>query len=373
MLFVVSTPIGNLSEITQRALDVIKKSDAVVCEDTRVTLKLLNYYGINKQLIRYNYHSEKSTYYIVEMIESGKTLCLVTDAGTPCISDPGWKIVKVLREKGIRVEVVGINSAVIAAVAGSGFDGSRFAFAGFLPRSDSKRKKILSSYLNLRVPVVVYESATRLTETLKYVRENFGDIECVVARELTKIHEEWIYGTINEVIEKISLKKEFKGEISVVFYRTDISKISNIGFVCSGNTCRSVMAEAYAKKISKSSSFNFSSAGLYAFEDTEVPENVFKILEKEGISRFKHTPKQIDRSFIEANDLILTMTRDHKKRLIMLFPEYENKIYTFAEYAGENGDVYDPYAKDYIFYEMVFKQIKRYVDFLINKLAEKTG
>ena len=372
MLYIISTPLGNLSDLIPQAIEAMKTSDYIVCEDTRVTSKLLSYYGISGKVLRYNEHSDASFERISLLLKGGSKVCFLTDAGTPCISDPGWRIVRYARENNIDVKVIGGSSALIYALAGSGFDASRFTFLGFLPRSQTRAKRMLSVALTNFSTVVVYESPKRVKDLLDLVLLNFGDIKCVVAREITKIYEEWIYGKISEVIKRLNEKEEIKGEITLVFsYHKEGFKISRIGFVCSGNTCRSVMAENYARKIileNRIDNISVSSAGL-CVKDEKVSENTTLVLRKENIS-LSHTPKQIDRYFIESNDLILTMTRDQKKKILAIFPEYDNKVFTLSEYSGVGGDVYDPYGKDYTFYEAVFEQIKRMVDVLIRKVSE---
>ncbi len=372
MLLVVSTPIGNLDEISQRALNAIKECDVIVCEDTRVSLKLLSYYGIKKKVIRYKEFSDRANEKIIEMAKQGKSICLISDAGTPCISDPGWRIVKLAIDNGIEVKVIGVNCANVAAVAGSGFDGSRFIFLGFLPRSESKMLRMLS-LIHYGLPVVIYESPNRIVDLIRFVIKNFGeDIECVIARELTKLHEEWIRGRIGEVYN-ILLNKEIKGEITVVFSKPSNStlRISRVGFVCSGNTCRSVLAHAYAMKIAqtKNLSIVFDSSGLCVREGSVVCDNALRLISEEGIENFSHIPKQIDRIFIETNDIILVMTKEHKRKILLLFPEYAYKVFTLNEYAGYSGDIYDPYGKDYIFYQLIFRQIKRSINAMIDIIS----
>lgn len=372
MLYVVATPIGNLSDISERVINVLKDSDFIICEDTRVTIKILSNYSIKKPLIRYNEHSENSIENIKKLLINGKKVSIVSDAGVPCISDPGWKIVKFARKNNIKVQVIGINSAFISALAGSGFDGSKFVFLGFLPRSKNKIKEIISLAFSVSNVVVLYESPNRLIELLETVYEFFGDIECVIARELTKLYEEWIYGSVSELINKLNLRSEIKGEITIVLsnYNKGNKKISRVGFVCSGNTCRSVMAEKYMKSlcVNKNISIEVSSSGLCVNEKSSLSVHLIKLFEKEGIKDIIHTPKQITKDFLQSNDLILTMTKDHRNKILLLFPEYEDKVFTLLEYVGIGGDIYDPFGKDYIFYEMIFKKIKTAVELLIEKI-----
>lgn len=370
MLYIVATPIGNLSDISQRVIDVIKESDFIVCEDTRVSLKILSAYSIKKPLIRYNEHSDFSLNHIKELLSKGKKISLLSDAGVPCISDPGWKIVNYARKNNIRVEVVGVNSAFVAALAGSGFDGSRFVFLGFLPRSDTKIKEAILKAFSASNVVVLYESPKRVVELLEMIYEIVGNIECVIARELTKIYEEWLFGRVKDVIVDLRRKTEIKGEITIVLSNYHKSKkIESIGFVCSGNTCRSVMAEYYMKDLCVKRGINIKvkSAGICVDERSEVSENLIKLLGNYNI-KVEHTPTQISRDFLDSNDLILTMTKDHKNKILLLFPEYQYKVVTLLEYVGLGGDVYDPFGKDYIFYEMVFKKIREAIDILIDKI-----
>lgn len=371
MLYIVATPIGNLSEISERVIDVLKNSDFIVCEDTRVTLKILSNYLIKKPLIRYNEHSEESLENIKKLLSTGKKISIVSDAGVPCISDPGWKIVNYARKNNIEVEVVGINSAVVAALAGSGFDGSRFVFLGFLPRSKGKIKEMISKAFSVSSVIVLYESPNRLIELLEIIYEFFGNIDCVVARELTKIHEEWLYGGVKDLLLILKNRTDIRGEITLVLnnYKRD-KKIHSVGFVCSGNTCRSVMAEYYMKYLcmKKNIEIKINSSGLCVDDRNSVSDNLIKLFEKEGIKNINHKPTQISRDFLYSNDLIFTMTREHRKKILLLFPEYEDKVFTILDYVGSSGDIYDPFGKDYIFYEMIFKKIKNAIEVLIDKI-----
>jgi 16S rRNA (cytidine1402-2'-O)-methyltransferase len=370
VLFIVGTPIGNFKDITLRALDTIKECDVVFSEDTRETLKLLNHYSISKPVFRYNDHIEESGSKIFESLLAQKKVCLISDGGMPNISDPGAVIIKKARQNNISVEVIGGVSAVINAISGSGFDGSGFIFLGFMPRTESKITGELRQAFVPCLPVVVYESPYRIIDFLEIVSKNFTGVSVVIAREMTKLYEEWISGDIKDVIDNLKKKDLIKGEITVILSkksRTDISDVKSAGFVCSANTCRSAMSEYYARKKAAESGvdISFSSAGILA-QDEYVCDHAAKILKNEGIENITHRPCQIDFKFVENNDLILVMTRKHKEIIKNLFPQYEKKIFTLLEYAGfGNGDIYDPYGKSYMEYEIVFRQIKKAIDSII--------
>lgn len=372
MLFIVGTPIGNFKDITYRAVEAIRNCDCIFSETTSQTLKLLNYLGIKKQIHHYNDHNQKTVKHLCRLLAEGKNVCLISDGGMPNISDPGFLAIKYAREKNIRIEICGGISALINAVSGCGFDVSSFVFLGFLQKSNSKIIKEISYAINIG-PVVVYESPRRVLELLNIVANNIGNIEVVIAREMTKIYEQWVYGNIFDVINKIK-DIEIKGEITLVFNKNkNLSKnIRSIGFVCSANTCRSVMAHYYSIKKAKEIGVDLeiSSSGIMVYRDVFSKE-VVDILKKEGIN-YNHIPTQIDRVFIDRNDLILTMTRQHRDILCGLFPEHENKIFTVLSYAGiGNGDIYDPFGKSFLDYELVFKQIKKAVDVILDKIKNK--
>ncbi|MCK4935374.1 MAG: 16S rRNA (cytidine(1402)-2'-O)-methyltransferase [Elusimicrobiales bacterium] len=217
MLIIVPTPIGNLEDITLRALKALRECDFIICEDTRRTLKLLIKYSISKKLIRYNEHNEKSVNHTLEMLKAGKKIAMVSDGGSPCISDPGRKIVRMARENGLKVESLPGPSAVITAAAGSGMPVDSFVFLGFLPRSKSKIIKAIQKALELEKTVILYESPYRIISFMENIVENISpDIETSLARELTKIYEEWIMGTAKEVLEKLKDKTKIKGEFVVL-------------------------------------------------------------------------------------------------------------------------------------------------------------
>jgi len=206
-LYIVATPIGNLEDITLRALRVLKKVDLVLCEDTRVTKKLLDRYGIKTQLESYHQHSKISkTNKIVDLLKAGKNLALVSDSGTPGISDPGNKLVSEIKDIAQIIPVPGPNAAVtIAGICGFSMD--RFVFLGFPPHKKG-RQKFFKEVVKYEYPVIIYESPYRIIKTLKELK-NHGEFDIVVGRELTKQFETIYRGKISEVIPKIEPRGEF--------------------------------------------------------------------------------------------------------------------------------------------------------------------
>ena len=201
-LYIVATPIGNLNDITLRALDVLKNADVIACEDTRVSKKLFTLLGIStdKKFICYEDHREdKVASKIVEMIESGLSVALISDAGSPLISDPGYKLVKLCRAQNLSVTTIPGASAVISALQISGLPTNRFMFAGFIPNKQKARADLFSELKNINATLVFYETAPRLTDTLNAMSEPFEGREIAVAREITKIYEECRTGTAQEL------------------------------------------------------------------------------------------------------------------------------------------------------------------------------
>ena len=213
-LYLVPTPLGNLGDITHRAVDTLNTVDMIACEDTRRTLGLLNHLGITKPLVSYHAHSpEKRTRQVLAALESGKSVALVSDAGTPALSDPGTELVQAAIAAGIKVESLPGPCAAITALVASGLSTDRFFFIGFLPRRPSRAKRMLSGAMALEATTVIYESPFRTVETLEWIQELGGpDRLVVVARELTKIFEEYIRGTVAHVLEQMR-GKTVKGEI----------------------------------------------------------------------------------------------------------------------------------------------------------------
>jgi 16S rRNA (cytidine1402-2'-O)-methyltransferase len=216
-LYVVGTPIGNLSDLTFRALEVLKHADLIACEDTRQTLKLLNRFGISKPLHSlFGPKEKRDASRIAEQISNGKIVALVTDAGTPGVSDPGHFLVRHVREKGLRVEAVPGVSAVTYAVSVSGLCEDGFIFLGFLHRRTGRMRKELQRASELGLPLVFFESPYRIVETLKTAVEALGgDRTCWVGRELTKKFEEHFSGPLLEVAATLAERKVL-GEVTAV-------------------------------------------------------------------------------------------------------------------------------------------------------------
>jgi len=217
-LYIVPTPIGNLEDITLRALRVLKECDLVACEDTRQSLKLLTHFSISKPLISfYSYNEHYRLSKIIDKLLSGKNVCLVSDGGTPAISDPGAVLVREALDKGIKVEALPGASAVITALVGSGLPTDGFVFCGFLKRKPGKMKKELFACAALGKTIVFYESPHRILKTVEICLEVFGeDAKMCLAREITKKFEEHIRGSVKEVLAEISVRKEILGEFVVI-------------------------------------------------------------------------------------------------------------------------------------------------------------
>lgn len=205
-LYVVATPIGNLNDVSFRQIEILKSVDLILCEDTRQSIKLLNHYEIKNKLVSYHkFNEEEKSEKIIEELKKDKNIALISDAGTPLISDPGYVITKLARENGIEVIGVPGPSAVITALSISGFEVDNFTYYGFFPREEKDKKelikKINKSDINL---FVFYESPKRIKKTLKYLQDNINDLEILVCSDLTKLHEKCYFGPINKVIEELN-------------------------------------------------------------------------------------------------------------------------------------------------------------------------
>ena len=225
MLSIVPTPIGNLKDITIRALEALKSVDVIVCEDTRQTQKLLNAYEIKKPLISLHEHSGVSKVKVlIEKLEQGESLALVSDGGTPVLSDPGFELTHEAILKGIRVEVLPGATAIIPALVASGLAVDQFSFFGFPPPKSAARKKFLEKLSDREETMIFYESPHRILKTLHEMLEVYGNREAVVARELTKKFEEVSRGTLTELVERFSKKKAL-GEIVVLVAGKDRKRL----------------------------------------------------------------------------------------------------------------------------------------------------
>ena len=215
-LYVVATPIGNLEDVTYRAIRVLKEVDLIACEDTRHTRALLARFGIGTATASYHDHNAQTRApRLVERLEAGDSIALVSDAGTPAISDPGYRLISSAAERGIAVVPVPGPSAVIAALSASGLATDAFLFAGFLPAKAGARRERLAELSGERATLVFYEAPHRIAEALADMRDAFGDREAVVARELTKLHEEFLRGTLGELVDRLGPERR-RGEFVVL-------------------------------------------------------------------------------------------------------------------------------------------------------------
>ena len=215
-LYIISTPIGNLKDITLRAIDTLKESDIILAEDTRRTSILLNHYNIkNKQLISFNdTNKERKTPQIIKELET-KNILIVSDSGTPGISDPGFYLIREAVKNNIKVIPVPGPTALISALTASGFPTDSFEFYGFIPKKEKARKDLLNKIKNSNKTTILYESPYRLTKTLKAMNDIMPNKNLCIARELTKKFEEFIRGTSKELYHKLKDKK-IKGEITII-------------------------------------------------------------------------------------------------------------------------------------------------------------
>ncbi len=217
-LYLVATPIGNLEDITLRAIRVLKQADLIACEDTRQTQKLLNHFVIATPTISYHEHNEASrAAELVERLLKGARIAVVSDAGMPAVSDPGFRLVSLAIEGGVPVVPVPGPAAFLAALVASGIASESFCFRGFLPPKSGARRRELGKILNSDQTQIFYEAPHRIMETLTDVAEALGpDRPVVVARELTKIHEEFLRGSVQEVVQTLKARDQVKGEITLL-------------------------------------------------------------------------------------------------------------------------------------------------------------
>lgn len=219
-LRIVSTPIGNLSDITYRAIDILKDSHIIAAEDTRVSRKLLNHYDIETKMISYFEHNKFSRIkQIMATLSNGMDVAVISDAGTPAISDPSYKLIREAISIGAKIESIPGASAVLAALVSSGLPTDRFIFEGFLPPKKGRKKRI-ENIANENATIVIYESKNRLQRTIKQLLDILGDRPAVICRELTKLHEQFIRGTLSSLLSSV-VQQTLKGEIVLLVGKND--------------------------------------------------------------------------------------------------------------------------------------------------------
>lgn len=263
-LSICPTPIGNLEDITIRVLKSLRSADLIAAEDTRQTRKLLNKYRIRTPLVSYHQHNEnKRSRDLIKQLEEGLSISLVSDAGTPGINDPGFKLVNMCLERDIKIEILPGPSAILSAIVGSGLVENAFGFFGFPPRKSGQRNKFLKTLAKLDMALILYESPHRLLKLLKEMEEIFQDRMIAIVREMTKIHEEVIRGNCSELIEEIT-REPRKGEIVVIIEKPSLKNSKEFDQ-------EKIIAEL-KKHLSKGESTK--QAVLSVAQEYELPKNV---------------------------------------------------------------------------------------------------
>ncbi len=228
ILYVVATPIGNLEDITFRAVRILGEVDRIACEDTRHTRKLLDHYNIATPAVSYHEHNEQTrSDELLRDLQAGKNIALVSDAGTPLIADPGYRLVHKAREQGIRVIPVPGPSALLAALAASGLATDAFTFGGFLPSKKTQRRKVLEDLKPSTATLVFYEAPHRILEALGDIGDVLGARPIVLARELTKVHEEFLEGTPAEIMDTLAARPSLKGEFTILIGKDETPHIDD--------------------------------------------------------------------------------------------------------------------------------------------------
>ena len=242
ILYICGTPIGNLKDITLRALNTLREVDLIAAEDTRRTKNLLNHYQINTPVTSYYEHNKlKKAPYLIVKIKEGKRVALVSDAGMPGISDPGYLLINLALQNNIQIIPVPGVSALVTALVISGLPSNRFVFEGFLPRKNVEEKRYLAKIKDEKRTLVFYEAPHRLKKTLKNMLEEWGDRKMVMARELTKKYEEILRGKISQILEEAG-KREIRGEITLVVEGQSEEKEKN-NFIKKGETLEEFLKE----------------------------------------------------------------------------------------------------------------------------------
>ena len=276
ILYICGTPIGNLEDITLRSLKILKEVNLIAAEDTRHSLKLLNHYQINTKVTSYyEYNKFKKAPYLVEILKNGQDIALVSDAGMPGISDPGYVLIDLALKNNIKIIPVPGVSALITALVVSGLPTDKFVFEGFLPRKIKERKRYFKSIENEERTIIFYEAPHRLKKALKDMLEILGDRKVVIARELTKLYEEIIRGKLSQVLTEISTK-EVKGEITLIV-QGGIKKKENSSTDFLIKEC---IIEEYLKKL-KNQGYSNKEIIKITQEKLNIPKNLIykKLLE----------------------------------------------------------------------------------------------
>jgi len=290
-LYLVATPIGNLEDITFRAIRILREEvDLIACEDTRQTSKLLQHYGIHKPLLSYHEHNEVArAKEIVTALQDDQSVALVSDAGMPLISDPGYRVVTAAIAQNFKVVPVPGPSAALSALAASGLATDRFRFIGFVPQKPAARRRVFEEIANESATVIAYESPHRVIEALADIAEILGERTMVLARELTKIHEEFLRGTAQSIREELERRGSVKGEITLVIARAEnnITAVEDPSFQVERLEREGVGRMEAIKRIAKQ-------MGLPKRE-------VYRLVSEQGSSREDKAPDLVRRSDPESH------------------------------------------------------------------------
>jgi 16S rRNA (cytidine1402-2'-O)-methyltransferase len=266
ILYVVATPIGNGDDITLRALRILEAVDIVASEDTRVARRLLSHHQIRKQMISYHEHNEdERTPQLIHRLTQGESIALVSNAGTPSVSDPGYRLIKTAITENIRVVPIPGVSAAISALSASGLPTDRFLFVGFLPKKPGKRKKELSDLATEKGTLLFYESPRRIIDLMETLISLFGDRDSVLSREMTKPHEEFIRGKLSDIIYNLNKRPSIKGECTLLVTGAENTETVSIDTVADELRARIIKGEYALSEIVKtvSKKYNISKKTVY--------------------------------------------------------------------------------------------------------------
>lgn len=273
-LYVVATPIGNMEDITLRALNVLEKSDFVAAEDTRNTGRLLSYHHIKAHLVSYHEHNEEErTPVLIKKLKEGSSIALVSDAGTPLVSDPGYRLIKEAIANNITVIPVPGVSAAVTALSVSGFPTDSFVFIGFPPRKKTKRHDQLQKLAKETRTIIFYESPKRILCFIEEIIEVMGDRPALLAREMTKFHEEFVRGTLSEILDILKARPVVKGELTLILGRLEKSPELSI------ESLRTQIAKALETKQIKPSLLAKDLSKKYGLPKSKVYEEVLRLKE----------------------------------------------------------------------------------------------